>query len=85
MANFQNIFLKRSFFALSFGLFATNKLGAALKFVLLSRTHLLMGVTETSHLSANEVSKWKHSIFKGRHLLNTPPLGEHTWSFLSCV
>lgn len=46
MAVFQDIYLKRSFFALNFGLFAINKLGAALEFVLLSRTPLLVGVIQ---------------------------------------
>lgn len=45
MVNFQDIYLKRSFFALSFGLFATNEL-EYVEFVLLSRTHLLVGVKQ---------------------------------------
>lgn len=58
MASFQDIYLKRSFFALSLGLFATNKLGAAVEFVLLSRTHLLVGVIQhVSHLGGSEASK----------------------------
>lgn len=83
MANFQDIYFKRSFFALSFGLFATSKLGAALEFVLLCRAHLSVGVTQTSHLGASEVSRWKRGSFKGRPFLNTPPL--NTPRHLSCV
>lgn len=43
-ASVHNIYLERSFFALSFGLFVTNKVSAAIKFGLLYRTYLLIGV-----------------------------------------